>query len=203
MVAAKTQPDCQDSRGKWLQRCWKDEKYTWTISGVLWNNIKERCTSGSATQLREPTYLGARNVQYFVDWNKLQVGYAHGYDLDSDILKREKVKIYSAGTCLLIPPALNRFLQSYLGKRSNRPQGVGIHKSGFYVKPSFDYLTGEEVRFKYRTFKAHEIEKASDYYSECKNYFGRLWVNRLKSGVYTVDERVLNYMENWRYTNAE
>ena len=90
-MAAKTQPDCQDTKGKWLQRCWKDGKYIWTISGVLWNNVKERCTSGSATQSREPTYIGAVNrfegFQEFVSWHQLQVSYGLGYDLDSDILK--------------------------------------------------------------------------------------------------------------------
>ena len=77
--------------GRWVQRSWIGDKYTWTVSGVLWNNIKERCTPNGVTQSREPTYVGCKNLfkdfESFVEWHQLQIGYGLGYQLDSDILR--------------------------------------------------------------------------------------------------------------------
>ena len=60
--------------GRWLQRTWVNNKYTWTVSGVLWNNIKERCTPNSHTQKRESTYIGSLNkfgtYERFVSWKQ-------------------------------------------------------------------------------------------------------------------------------------
>lgn len=200
-----TRPDVKNNRDQWMQRSWLNNKYTWTFSGVLWNNVKERCKEGSKTQNREPTYIGSENrfkdFQTFAEWHIDQVGYGLGYDLDSDILRAFTNKVYSEDTCLLIPSSLNRFLQSCSGKRSNRPQGVGSSRGFLYVKPSFTYLEHEEVKYKYRSFKIHELHAAKDYYEECKNYFAGLWVTRLKSPLYTVDERVVQYMENWRHVD--
>jgi len=38
---SKLQPDYKDVKGRWVQRSHIGDKYVWTVSGVLWNNIKE------------------------------------------------------------------------------------------------------------------------------------------------------------------
>lgn len=116
--------------GKWLQRKNLDGKYRWTVSGVLWNNIKERTKEGSSTQKSEPTYVGSVNefsgYDEFVSWYQKQIGYGFGYNLDADLF-RDGPKIYSLSTCVLLPSSLNRFLQSNnskIRKYGELPTGI-------------------------------------------------------------------------------
>ena len=195
-----TVDDFKDKGSKWVQRTWVGKKYTWTVSGVLWNNVKERCTAGGSTQTQEPTYKGAVNLfkgfQEFVEWHRNQVGYGLGYELDADILKNGS-KVYSENTCLLIPPALNRFLQSYRGKRGAWPQGM-------HIPSNTDKLVCRIGRFGEidRTigrFAIKDVDKAVAAYTKAKNLEGFNWYKRLISSDFNVDERVIQYMKDWRY----
>jgi len=191
--------DFKNKNGQWVQRFTVGEKYTWTISGVLWNNIKERCTVGGATQLREKTYVGCTNefkdFQDFTDWHVKQVGYGLGYQLDADILKGETKK-YSKDTCVLVPPALNKFLQSYKGQRGEWPQGMFENSRGKLVVR----VVNRGLDINLGSFDKNDVLTAIYKYSEAKTKAGQDWYNCLIGDDYTVDPLVIEYMKNWKYT---
>lgn len=182
--------------GRWVQRGFIGDKYTWTVSGVAWNNIKERCTPNGATQSREPTYVGCKNLfkdfESFVEWHQLQIGYGLGYQLDSDILRNGE-KIYSPETCVLIPPALNKFLQSYKGKRGKWPQGIYERKGRLCCRiGAFGMCTTLGY------FDKSDVMRAVQLYTEHKNAAAKVWCDKLKNE-YIIDPRVIDYMEQWTY----
>lgn len=189
-------------KGRWLQRTYVGDKYTWTESGVMWNGIKRR-TSDQYTSLytKEAKYVGSvnkfLNFDDFVAWVHNQVGYGLRYDLDSDILRCTENKVYSKETCLLVPPQLNRFLQgsniSNLGVR-----GVSLNKNKYKVQCSMvnEDNSGYDIKFiKY----FNNIEDAKVTYSELKNKAADIWRKRLASGRYIVDQRVIDYMDKWEF----
>lgn len=195
-----TVDDFKDKGGKWVQRTWVGKKYTWTVSGVLWNNVKERCTAGGSTQTQEPTYKGAVNLfkgfQEFVEWHRKQVGYGLGYELDADILKNGN-KVYSENTCLLIPSALNRFLQSYKGGRGVWPQGMYMHSNANLLVCRIGRYG--EIDKSLGCFAIKDVDKAVAAYTEAKNLEGFKWYKRLLTNDFSVDERVIQHMKDWRY----
>lgn len=199
----KTTKDCYVN-GKWLQRTTVNGKYVWTTSGVLWNGIKERCKIGGGTQTREPSYLNASNLfksfEDFVDWNRGQIGYDIGYELDSDILKKE-FKVYSRETCLLIPPDLNRFIQSRVkSRKQDLPTGIFKSRNKLVVKVHFKGVESLDKSLLNKSFDVGDILSAKEFYEKAVNYCAEIWVDRLKnSGNYFVDKRVISYMENFKY----
>lgn len=193
---SKVQPDFK-LRGKWVQRAWLADKYTWTVSGMLWNNIKERCKTNGTTQTRSPTYKGSTNkfdgFQQFAEWNREQIGYALGYQLDADILRKGN-KIYSPDTCLLIPPSLNKFLQTSEGKRGDWPQGVELRETGD-LRCRIGMFGGY---YELGVFQIKDIDLAREAYKKAKDKAARIWCERLKTD-YVVDPRVIDYMEKWEH----
>lgn len=189
--------DFKNKKGKWVQRSWVGAKYTWTTSGVLWNNIKERCTVNGATQQRESTYIGCTNdftdFQSFTDWHVKQKGYGCGYQLDADILI-QGIKKYSENNCVLIPPSLNKFLQSYKGKRGPWPQGMYLREDRLIVE-----IEHRGICKYLGSFPLCDIDKAVATYSDAKTSAGLDWYNRLLTDEFSVDCRVVEYMKNWRY----
>lgn len=195
----EVRPDVKNSSGEWVQRTTVHGRYLWTTSGVAWNNIKERCTPGGATQRREPTYVGCKNdfsnFQQFVDWHVAQAGYGLGYQLDSDVL-RKGMKVYSAETCVLVPPSLNKFLQSYTSKRGKWPQGMYLSKAGRLVAS----VNSGGTKYSLGSFSVADIDSARAAYKAAKDKLGAEWAVRLDSGEFTVDPRVISFMRAWRYT---
>jgi hypothetical protein len=196
----RTVPDCYLG-GKWLQRYTTPSgKYTWTVSGVLWNNIKERCAKSSATQIREKTYLNSENLfpsfNDFVMWNRAQVGYGLGYDLDSDILKVGD-KVYSANTCVLLPPALNRFIQGRNKPRSQAlPTGVCQVGNRLWVRCVMkDDVTNKNFNTVSKTLPLHDVERSVELYRHGHVKAIDIWIERLAwSGRYSVDSRVIDFL---------
>lgn len=191
------QADFKNKHGEWVQRSYIGKKYTWTKSGVLWNNIKERCTAGGATQSREPTYVGCinsfTNFQEFTDWHIKQVGYSLGYQLDADIL-RQDTKEYSESKCVLIPPALNKFLQTTETRRGVWPQGIHEYGDRLYVRCRMG-----NVKSNLGSFSKENVLEAVGLYTSAKNLFAKDWYNRLSSDEFTVDTRVIEYIKNWKH----
>lgn len=195
-----TQDDFKNSVGEWVQRAYINDKYVWTTSGVLWNNVKERCTIGGSTQMREQTYVGCthtfRDFQDFTNWHVEQIGYGLGYQLDADILNTGQ-KVYSKNTCLLIPPALNKFLQTYEGKRGIWPQGVYLHYTKRHVVARIS--TRESGDKHLGVFPISNIEKAREIYRTSKNEAATCWYNDLAEGKFLVDPRVIEHMHSWKH----
>ena len=190
--------DFKDKKGKWVQRSWSNGKYTWTISGLAWNGIKERTSRTGTKYSRDNAYLNCTNefidFQDFADWHIAQVGYGLGYQLDGDILKGETKK-YSKDTCVLVPPALNKFLQSYESQRGEWPQGIVRRGERLY---GIIVVLGKREHL--GSFELCAVDSAIKVYSEAKNKAGRLWYDLLLTDNYTVDTRVIKYMSDWKYT---
>lgn len=197
---------CKDVyyNGRWLQRTMLNGKYTWTNSGVMWNNVKERCKAGSRTQKREPVYIGAVNnftdFEAFTNWHMVQIGYGLGYELDSDILRISQNKVYSKDTCLLIPGALNRFLQKRTKRVQKLPEGVYEYRNKLFVRLVFKDDDGQNVFKEFAEFSLDKVKEASELYTTGVEKCAKIWANRLRDkSRYTVDERVITFMEDWKY----
>jgi len=195
----RTQPDFKDHRGRWVQRAYVGDKYTWTISGVLWNNLKERCNENGNTQLTIPNYRGSINsfkdFQEFTDWHVTQTGYGLGYELDADICK-DGMKEYSKEKCVLIPSELNRFLESSKGRRGKYPQGMYLQKNLNKLEVRVEML-GEVKRLGF--FDVSKIEEARKIYKLEKEKYAKVWYEKLLTSEYQVDSRVIEHMRNWEH----
>ena len=190
-----TTNDTKNRFGEWAQRVYVGEKYTWTVSGVLWNNIKERCQVGGATQTREPTYVGTTNefsgFQDFVEWHRNQVGYNMGYQLDADILCKGNKK-YSPDTCVLIPAGLNKFLQTSEAKRGLWPQGIQVDKKRFCVRVGNNHLASVPLT-------QEGLNKGRSLFKAAKESRARDWAVILQTKDYSVDPRVISYFNNYEH----
>lgn len=191
--------------GIWIQRKRTSSGYTWTVSGSIWNNVKLRTKLNGTYQQRFPAYFGAENhfkdYQFFVEWHREQIGYGRGYDLDSDILKQNK-KIYSENTCLLVPQQLNRFLQTYnKPKNDNLPQGITVVRNKYRACCKVvNEVTGKQVNVLDKYFD--KLDDAVCAYDQTKTECAKVWVERLESGEFTVDQRVIDYMKNWKWVTS-
>jgi len=199
------QIDFKNTDNEWVQRSRINGKFTWTTSGVVWNGIKERCTEGSKRHTISPKYKGTLNdfvgFQEFANWHMKQVGYGLGYDLDADMLKNG-AKRYSEDTCLLIPSALNRFIQSYRKSKDGLHQGISRSHKGLLMKCSFTHNDGKEVVVQ-KIFKEQDLQQAMQEYAKVKNQNADVWRERLNSNLYVVDQRVKDYMNSWVFKHKE
>lgn len=190
---------------KWLQRKNVDNKYRWTASGVVWNNIKERTTEGSSTQKHEPTYIGCANLfpnyQEFVEWHRKQIGYGFGYNLDADLF-REGKKVYSPSVCVLLPSGLNRFLQtsnSKTRKFNELPTGIsyfGKSKTSIRVRVGWQE---QGVYFESKSIPISDIELAKSLYLEKKNQQLKDWTDALIKGDFIIDQKVIDRLKEMEF----
>lgn len=158
----------------------------------MWSNMLKRayCPEQLAAQ---PTYNGTtvyppwhRSDVYWM-WAEKQVGWLkEGYHQDKDILFYGN-KVYSPDTCVFIPNQLNTFLSDCRKARSPYGQGVTFN-SGKYTATIWN------------NNKPHRIgsfitqKEAQDAFAEEKTRIGREWGQRLKSGEFDVDQRVVDRM---------
>jgi len=191
----KTLPDYIGRSGLWVQRQNKQQGGCWSVSGIMWNNIKERCTVGGTTQRNSPTYIGAVNAfsdfQAFVAWHQGQKGYGRGYELDADILKNG-TKIYSESTCLLIPQSLNKFISEKTRKKVKLPQGVFLRKGRLCVEMARTHITS-------LAFSEENIVVAQMIYKKSKEDKAKEWASTLQAGAYEVDQRVVDYLDSYQF----
>ena len=202
---AKVAPD-QKIGDRWLQRYTVDGKYTWTISGAKWNNIKVRCDPNGIIQKREQTYVGSTNQfsnwESFVTWHMNQTGYGNlDYQLDSDILMKDGKKVYSENTCLLIPSKLNKFLQSPAAERNDKVLPVGLYSTtanpDIIVCSISSWMSGRKIIL--GNFRHEDVDIAQELYLREKNRHRLMWLAHLNT-LTDVDPRVLDYMERLRFT---
>lgn len=102
-----------------------------------WQNMLER-SYGEKYQARNPTYVGCsvhpdwHNFQTFAEWYTSQPNHWVDYfQLDKDLLYPGN-KLYSSGTCVLIPGEINSMLNmgANHNNKSNLPEGYRRSPSG-------------------------------------------------------------------------
>lgn len=95
-----------------------------------WDNMLIRCYAKELA-VRYPTYKDCsvqvewHNYQNFAEWYKKN--YVEGYDLDKDLLVVGN-KIYSADTCIFLPPNMNCFTVNPVKSRGDYPTGVHYNR---------------------------------------------------------------------------
>lgn len=185
--------DRKNASGIWARSAYINHKYVNTKSGVLWNNMLRRCTSGK----QYPTYAGCKmsenfkDFQFFVNWHKEQIGYdLPGYEMDKDILF-ESNRIYGENTCVKVPHALNSFAVANNISRGLYPQGVSAHKNN-----RFTATINTDKKLTYLGLFATPA-LAFMAYKEAKEAEAYKWYKRLVAGEFIVDPRVIERMKNW------
>lgn len=190
----------KDRRGKWVKVFRGGGTTYFTVSGRVWSDINQRCKVGGYYQNRKPTYVGCtmsenfKDFQFFVDWHQSQVGFMlPDYNFDKDILE-DKNKVYGEDTCVLVPKTLNAFFKRYNSLPTN-PQGVFPTPHGKWAA-----AIGSDVTSRKTALGVHsKIEDAVAAYKKAKNALARRWYERLKSGEFAVDPRVIERMRTWEF----
>lgn len=167
-------------------------------SGLIWANMRNRCTPGSSFQQRSPTYIGCtmsdnfKDFQFFAEWCQTQVGYGlKDYEIDKDFLILRN-RVYSEDTCVFIPVTLNAFLNSRAKSRGVYPQGVSYQKCASPFRADLR-IDGKGVYL--GMFKT--VEEASNAYKSAKLAEAQRWVRRLQAGEFIVDQRVITSLKNY------
>lgn len=194
-----TLPDCVGVRnGKWLTSQKINGKLKYTLSYSKWYGMKSRCKVGGSYQERFPAYRGChvqddiKDFQDFVQWHRSMIGYGeNNYELDKDLLVPQN-KVYGKEFCVLVPRALNLFTSN---------KNVGVYPSGVVWEEDRQMFSANlhgSLRGSRRIGYFTSPEQASKAYKEEKHKEAKVWVNRLKSGEFKVDERLISAMENWK-----
>lgn len=190
----------EDVRGKngWVKTYCKAGVQYRTTSYNAWFHVCQRCKVGGYIQRTCPYYVGCymstnfMDFQYFTEWHMKQVGYAvEGYHLDKDILVKDN-KCYGEDTCVLVPQALNKFLVKSVTFRGEHPQGVFLKKA----TGKFCAQINIDSKLVYLGYYAN-AKAAFSVYKAAKEAEDRRWYERLISGEYLVDSRVIERMRTW------
>lgn len=170
---------------------------TATKSYTLWKSMKQRCFEPASLQ-RHPTYKGCtisenfQNFQFFAEWCQTQIGYGlEGYHIDKDILVAGN-KMYSEDVCVFVPGKLNRFLNNSKAARTIYPQGVGLASCGKFAAAL--NIDGKDKHI--GLYSTPELAFAA--YKIAKEMEARRWHQRLKTGEFIVDQRVIERMAVWQ-----
>lgn len=173
--------DFKLSDGKWANRPYVDGRQQFTLSGVKWSNIINKCKIDGSIQRRDPSYIGCVNrfsdYQQFVEWHVSQIGYGNidengdTWHIDKDLLIKYN-KIYSSDTCILLPRELNCLLEVHSINRGNYPIGVDYYKPNDMFRAAMKcgktrkhigyFSTPEEAFARYRVCKLEFIHKQAE-----------------------------------------
>jgi hypothetical protein len=188
--------------GRWFQRTNIGSKYTWTISGSRWNNLKDRTRPGALWN-RIPAYIGSRNdfcnFDSFVEWSREQTGYScENYNLDADILSDDE-KVYSQNTCLFIPQQLNRFIQGRRISTSTGKQGITMPRENVILVRCHIDTGFQKETLLHKHLSLRDMKVAEELYIEAKRKAKNIWIKTLTEGKYIVDSRVIDYLNNMEF----
>jgi len=164
---------------------------------ALWRTMLKRCYDLKC-HTKQPTYIDCeasdnfKSYSYFYDWCNKQIGFnLNGWQLDKDILIPDN-KTYSEDSCVFVPQDVNKFFANCGAVRSNCPVGVDFHKaSGKYravcrinsKQQHLGLFNNPEAAFvAYKAFKEAVCKDLANKYQD------------------RLDERVFNYMMNWKVT---
>lgn len=142
---------------------------------TAWKTMISRCYDPKY-HARCPTYIGCsvhsdwHNFQVFAEWYKQQPR-AEGWHLDKDLIT-EGNKIYSADTCVFVPPLINTLLSDSRGSRGDLPQGVSRSKGKYRARLNVggehhelgEYTTPEKAFEIYKFAKEANVKHVADKY---------------------------------------
>lgn len=184
--------------GEWLRHVRINGKSIRTFSSNVWYHVKSRCKINGGCQREIPTYVGCtmsdtfKDFQKFTDWHIGQVGYSvPNYEIDKDLLSKGN-KVYSEEFCVLIPQQLNCFLVNNEARRGDYLVGVTFNKREQRFKSAIR-VDGVKIHLGYfddelSAYKAYKIAKEAE---------ALRWYERLISGEFIVDQRVINRLATW------
>lgn len=189
------------TNGKWAKYSQDNCKTLWTRSGIVWNNIRNRCNPNNRWQELSPFYVGCtmsenfKDFQFFVEWHMQQIGFSESYTLDKDILVPGN-KVYSEDNCVLVPQALNNFFIVHQPD-NELPQGVSIHKqSGKYRASINSFGKTRHIGLFYSK------ELAATAYAEAKAKDALAWLNKILLEDIVIDPRVIISLRQWNSRNT-
>lgn len=122
-----------------------------------WTGMLERCYSAKFHK-RNPNYQGCSVAPEWLSFSSFrswmtQQNY-EGMQLDKDILFSGN-RVYSADTCVFVPPDLNKFVIDSAASRGEWPEGVNWHKArGKFVAQCRNPFTQKKDFLGY--FSSHE-----------------------------------------------
>lgn len=185
--------------GKGVSEIGKYPRFKDTPEYVLWLSMLLRCYN-TKRSLRNKTYDGCQvsedfcNYQFFAEWCNKQVGYGvKGFQLDKDILQPGN-KVYCAEVCVFIPRQINALFNSHSASRGTCVQGVtkGKNSKGFLARIN---INGNPTKLGvFKTEKQAELV-----YMQAKNKYVYSWADRLDSGEFIVDRRVVEALRKFEH----
>lgn len=181
------------ANGQWAPYEIIKRKTIWTKSGIVWNNMRNRCNPDNVWNKDSPyssCRLGQSFLKYhdFVEWHIRQIGFDLNYEIDKDILV-EGNKTYSASTCILVPHGLNTFFIKHPDK-NGLPFGVSFHKASGKFRATLTSFKKSKHLGLFLT-----KEEAYKAYMDGKSIEARIWHNQLSSGSIVIDPRVIVALE--------
>lgn len=102
----------------------------------VWTRMLKSCYS-AINLVKRPTYTGCSVSPEWLYFSNFESWFTKhhvaGYHLDKDLLVQGN-RVYSAETCVFVPPALNYLLLDRRGARGLYPLGVSSHKDLFMAR---------------------------------------------------------------------
>ena len=194
--------DFKDISGKWVRSVNTLFGKKHTISGTLWENVVSRSRDGAEWR-RNPNYIGTinlfNNFQEFAEWHTTRLGYNKGYVLDSDMFAPNH-KQYAPDTSVLLPQALNTFIARPLRTKGKYPTGMYFDTTRDLLLVQLHHPEGN--RYHLGRYPLSCIEKAKEVYAKAKTEAGHWWYKELASGKYEVENRVVEFMKNYKFTHS-
>lgn len=159
-----------------------------------WRHMFTRCYS-EVYHLKNPVYIGCEvtsswwNFQVFAEWYCNTGYYDTDYQVDKDLLIYAN-RLYSSGTCCVIPIDINSAIQD---KRFNRSLPTGVYKRGNrYIAQVSNALTKSYIGM-YET-----AEEASQHYIQAKRkhikYLADTWREKIAPEAYAALIKYITYL---------
>lgn len=166
-----------------------------------WNNIRQRCYNLNIQDKLYPRYVGCTMSEDFLifskfrEWYNSQMGCEQdGWHVDKDLLFKGN-KVYSAETCVLLPPQINSLIVGANAIRGDLPKGVYLDKGN--KTPRYRARVSQDgKRVCYGSYS--NLEDAWLAYKEAKEAWIKVVAERWKD---KIDPRaynaLLNYTVEW------
>jgi hypothetical protein len=191
--------DFKNKSNLWIKSAGTWPEKAFSISGLLFSSMHQRCKINGIQQKLKPNYVGCTTsenfkcFQFFTDWCHKQIGYNNLFQLDKDILIKNN-KLYSENTCVFIPKGLNTFLTNTREQKGKNLIGAAPYNNSFKFR---SYISINNKRTVLGIFNTEIL--AHHAWITAKEAEAYRWYERLRDGEFIVDPRVIERMRTWRY----